>query len=515
MNITTPAVSASNSQTLIAQADWLRGLPVTELAELDSLLSAELWVPLPGPQTQALQSPADILFYGGAAGGGKTDLAIGLALTQHERSIIYRREATQLQGIYDRMAEILGSRDGFNSQDKIWRLHGRQVEFGSCPNPGDEVKYQGRPHDLKVFDEICHFLEAQFRFLIGWKRTSKKAQRQRIVCLGNPPTDSDGEWVVRFWAPWLDPNHPKPAKPGELRWFVRFKGQDHDSEVDGPGYVMDPSNGHPIKPHSRTFIPSFVADNPFLIDTGYEATLQALPEPLRSQMLSGDFMAGRGDDPWQVIPTAWVLAAQGRWTRKAQKGAMDSVGVDVARGGMDKTIISRRHGSWYDELQPHPGSETPNGPVVAGLVVSAARDGAPIHVDVIGVGASVYDFLKSAGIQAEGVNVANSSEATDKSGKLRFCNKRAALYWALREALDPAGDQGIALPPDDELRADLCAPRWKLTARGVQMESKVELQKRLGRSPDRGDAVVLASIATRKRAAERKEYVPQGAWNMA
>ena len=45
------------------------------------LLDAPPWVPLPGPQTEAYESLADVTFYGGAAGGGKTDLAIGLRLS--------------------------------------------------------------------------------------------------------------------------------------------------------------------------------------------------------------------------------------------------------------------------------------------------------------------------------------------------------------------------------------------------------------------------------------------------
>jgi hypothetical protein len=66
---------------------------------------------------------------------------------------------------------------------------------------------------------------------------------------------------------------------------------------------------------SRTFIPSRVSDNPYLMGTGYMTQLQSLPEPLRSQMLYGDFHAGVQDDPWQVIPTAWVEAAMARWKR--------------------------------------------------------------------------------------------------------------------------------------------------------------------------------------------------------
>ena len=65
----------------------------------------------------------------------------------------------------------------------------------------------------------------------------------------------------------------------------------------------------------------------------------------------------------------------------------------------------------------------------------------------------------------------------------------------MREALNPVDGEDLALPPDRELRADLCAPRWKVAARGVQIESKEDIHKRIGRSTDCGDAVVLARYA--------------------
>src|SRR5690349_13379609 len=70
-----------------------------------------MWAPLPGPQTLAYHSPADELFYGGAGGGGKTDLILGLALTAHTSSIIFRREFSQFrgpEGIIERSREIIG-----------------------------------------------------------------------------------------------------------------------------------------------------------------------------------------------------------------------------------------------------------------------------------------------------------------------------------------------------------------------------------------------------------------------
>ena len=130
----------------------------------------------------------------------------------------------------------------------------------------------------------------------------------------------------------------------------------------------------------------------------------------------------------------------------------------------------------------------------------------PVNIDVIGIGASPYDHLRAAlatvkGLRGEiinrsdlvlAMNASEGSEARDKSGQLGFLNKRAQWWWQFREQLDPASRQELALPPDPELKSDLCAPRWKLTPRGIQVESKDDIIKRIGRSPDKGDSCVYA-----------------------
>lgn len=499
------------------EIDALLGyLTPDELAQIDQLLNdpSRLFWPLPGPQMMAYYSEADLIGYGGAAGGGKSFLAIGKALTQHRKVMILRREATQLTGIIDDMTTLLGGRDGYNGQERIWRLpDGRQIEFGSVPNLGDEARYQGRPHDLLVFDEAANFLEVQVRFLLGWLRTTIPGQRCQALLTFNPPTTAEGRWIVAFFAPWLDPKHPNPAQPGELRYFAMIDGE----EVEVPTGEPFQHGVDLVTPLSRTFIPSRVSDNPYLTGTGYMATLQSLPEPLRSQMLYGDFQAGIEDDPWQVIPTAWVEAAQARWKRPDKLAPMDSLGVDVARGGRDRTLMARRHGMWFDLPLVYPGTATPDGPTLAGLSIAARRDDAVIHIDVIGVGSSPYDFLNDARQQVVGVNVAESALGTDKSGRLRFKNLRSELWWRMREALDPTNNTGIALPPDRELLADLCAPTWELSGSTIYVASREQIIERIGRSPDYGSAYVLALIDTPKRASiealggsRRKEYDPYG-----
>ncbi len=490
-----------------------------ERAELDSLLTSDktLWRPLPGPQTIAYESQADIIGYGGAAGGGKTDLACGKALTSHRKVGIFRLNGTELTGVLDRITELIGSRNGYNGKDNIWRMRridgvAIQVEFGSFPNPDDEKKYQGRPHDLLVFDEAANMRESAVRFLLGWLRTTVPGQKCQALLTFNPPTTAEGRWIIQFFAPWLDKKHPNPAEPGELRYFATVDGKDVEVDTGKPFT----HNGELITPLSRTFIPSRISDNPYLMGTGYMAQLQSLPEPLRSQMLYGDFQAGMEDDPWQVVPTAWAEAAMARWKRPDKLAPMDSLGVDVARGGKDNTILARRHGMWFDEALAYPGTATPDGPTIAGLVVSAIRDRAPIHIDVIGVGSSPYDFLNEMGQQVLGVNVAESALGLDKSGRLRFKNQRSELWWRMREALDPANNTGIALPPDQRLLADLCAPTWKLVGQTVAVASREEILDKIGRSPDYASAYCLALMDTPKRSImqelgrynKREEYDP-------
>lgn len=452
------------------------------------------WTPTPGPQSMAYASTADVIGFGGSAGGGKTDLAVGKALTKHQRVLIMRREATQLTGIIDRFRELLGGTDGYNGSEKVWRLPGRQIEFGSCPNIGDEQRYQGRAHDLLIFDETTHFAESQVRYLLGWLRSTDEEQHCQVIMTMNPPQSAEGAWVREFFAPWVDPQHPNPAASGEIRWYARLGG----TETELPDGEPFDHEGETIRPQSRTFIHARLKDNPFLRDTGYMAQLQALPEPLRSQLLYGDFTAGVQDDPMQAIPTAWIDEAMARWKPRSPKGRMVNLSCDVSRGGRDSTVIARRHeGMWFDVPLTYPGSAVPDGPTVAGLVVAALRNNAPIHIDVIGVGASPYDFLRSGTSHTVvGVNVSESATGLDQSGRLRFKNQRSELVWRMREALDPANDTGIALPPDKRLRADLAAFTWEMQGVTVFVHSREQILKRIGRSPDWASAYVMALIDT-------------------
>jgi hypothetical protein len=199
-----------------------------------------------------------------------------------------------------------------------------------------------------------------------------------------------------------------------------------------------------------------------------------------------------------------------RWEKKAKKPPMDSIGCDVARGGNDNTIILRRHAMWFDESLAYRGSQTPDGPAVAGLIITHLRDSAPVHVDIVGVGSSPYDFLKCARFQIAGMNGGEKTNERSKEGQMGFANIKSLLWWRAREAFDPANNTGIAIPPEAQLLKDLTALTWRPDGPRIRVESRKEIIKRIGRSPDWGSAFVLALMNTPKSHEFMKDRIALG-----
>lgn len=484
------AVDLSSLESVIAR------LSVDDRKELERLAADELqkpFLPNPGPQTEALLSPADILLYGGQAGGGKTALEVGCPAIDHRDGIIFRRESTQLDGIIKFAYEVFGKIPGaeFNKVDKVWKWgEGRTLKFAGLQMPDDWRKHAGNAKDFMAFDEAGEFLREQVFSLIGWLRSTEEGQRCRVILGSNPPRGGDGLWLIEEFAPWLDPLHPNPAKPGKLRWAIVVGGV--TEWVDGPGSYE--REGESYDALSRTFIPASLNDNPHLKNTGYRAKLQQLPEPLRSQLLYGDFLAGREDDEWQVIPSEWVRLAQERWVGRPTT-QMRALGVDVAQGGPDQTTLAALHdGNHFDEIERHSGLTTPDGASVGGLVLKKRRDSAAIGIDTTGGwGGATREHLRDHHeIETVPVVFSGQAEGTDKATQLGYFNLRAKMYWEFRCALDPASGEDIILPPDRKMAAQLAAALWRPKSGKIQLESKEKIRERIGVSPDDADAMVIA-----------------------
>jgi hypothetical protein len=200
-----------------------------------------------------------------------------------------------------------------------------------------------------------------------------------------------------------------------------------------------------------------------------------------------------------IIPLAWVEQAVARWhawndSNASHEGAF-VIGADTAGQGADKTVFAFRYGRVLSHFERSDKSRPMD--VAGRLKVLMTGDGL-VNIDVsFGEGAGTADRLKEfpeCEDRVRGVCFGAGTDRKDKTGYMGFANVRAALWWNMRELLDPDSKFGICLPDDPLLIGDLTAPtiRRVLSDGRMVIESKEDIKARLGRSTDDGDACCLA-----------------------
>lgn len=216
------------------------------------------------------------------------------------------------------------------------------------------------------------------------------------------------------------------------------------------------------------------------------------------------------EDATGLIPLAWIEAANVRYLEREAAGdiaELQQVGADIAEGGEDRTVFAPRFGTDFVDLLHSYHHTTP---LVTGdrLFRVLSQLGGRVLVDILPSGTAIAEYLDRLGVEAR---VFNGSERasyfldgkeifyTDRSGTFRFQNRRSHAYWHLREMLDPSLEPPptLALPPDDPsdtrtLTGDLSAPAFMRTGSIIRVEAKEDFAKRLGHSPDKGDATAMA-----------------------
>lgn len=216
---------------------------------------------------------------------------------------------------------------------------------------------------------------------------------------------------------------------------------------------------------------------------------------LFANRVEGEFHASEEDS---VIPLGWVEAAIERWHAWVEAGRPDLpgkrfLGVDVARSGGDSTILADRRGMCVVSLSPYDREDTMR--TTARVQGALAGGGVVAVVDSIGVGGGVVDRLRELKEPVLAYTGSAKTNARTRDGTYGFTNVRSAAYYRMRELLDPAFGSEVMLPPDDLLISDLTTPTWTEHTGSpprIALEKKTDLQVRLGRSPDRGDAVVMS-----------------------
>jgi hypothetical protein len=210
----------------------------------------------------------------------------------------------------------------------------------------------------------------------------------------------------------------------------------------------------------------------------------------------GEF-ADAGDG---LIPLSWVEAAVRRWHDRVggddpHRGLVGRCifGVDVARFGKDATAIATRRGAVCFGVDTHQGKDNVEvATMVEGML--ASEPGSIAIVDVDGLGSGVVDILRHRRRAVHAFSGGEGTRRRTRDGKQRFARVRTAAWYHLRELLNPALGASVALPDDQLLIRELVAIRWpeNPTNNILQIERKDQVRKRLQRSTDRADAVVMA-----------------------
>lgn len=288
--------------------------------------------PQAGPQETFLASSADIAIYGGAAGGGKTWALLLEPLRHIENpefgAVFFRRNTTQVRnegGLWDESSKLYPAIGGSPKEHVLsWSFpSGASISFAHLEHDKTRLNWQGAQIPLICFDELTHFSEVQFWYMLSRNR-SMCGVRPYIRATCNPDADS---WVARFIAWWIDQETGLaiPERAGVLRWFVRVGDTiiwgDTPEELSEHTMPGEDGTPVPIPPKSMTFIPAKLTDNAALLaaDPGYMANLMALSRVERERLLGGN---------WKIRPAAG-LYFQREWVQM-----VDAVpaGLRIVRG---------------------------------------------------------------------------------------------------------------------------------------------------------------------------------------
>lgn len=405
---------------------------------------------------RAIQSKRyQFMLFGGSMGSGKSQLMartfISL-LDSHPktRCFVFRKNLSVLKRTtyqtFKQVAEEFGTQYQENRSEMCWNFpNGSQLWFQELDDTkdGDWNKIKGVEATWIGIDEANEVQEGAFNILMGrmWRCNPNK-EHSFMVLTCNPAQN----WVKeRFYDKWVN------------------------NELEPPYY----------------FLQALTRDNPFL-PPEYIQTLELLPTAEYNRYVLGNW--DFADDPNQLIKYEWIK--QNIWNPIDELPTY--MGIDVAREGNDRTVFAYGNKDGYISKEMFRNQDTM---ATAQLGMERAKEKSigfeNIAVDVVGVGGGVVDAMRSKGYRVLAYNSGESPKTN--TGFLIFKNKRAESYWKLREDLQ---EGKYKLLNDQDLFKELLNTRYTVTDKVIQIESKAELKKRIGYSPDIADALVIGRSTT-------------------
>jgi hypothetical protein len=347
-----------------------------------------------------------------------------------------------------------------------WVIGPRLVGMGRKPPDYSESAFQGihRRYVLVILDEACG-IPAHLWTAVETITTGDDC---RILAIGNPD----------------DPNsHFRYVCDGRPGWYST-----KISVLDSPNFT-----GEPVPEYLRGLLTSTQWVEDRKAEWGED-------NPLYVAKVLGEFPV---DNPWSVVRMSDVTACRIAAPRTQREQVPVELGVDVG-GGLDETVIRERRGmvagrEWR-ELSDQPES-------ISRLILRAIREtgATSVKIDAIGVGAGVVGEmrnLRTAGVhhaKIHGVNVAEKAHHPD-----RYFNLRSEIWWELGRIQSQERDWDLSQMEDaDRTIAQMLEVRYEHDLKGrVKIEPKDDVRKRIGRSPDNADALLLAFYSPKAAASE-------------
>ena len=259
--------------------------------------------PQPGPQTEFFKSEADIVIFGGSAGGGKTYALLLEALWFHDvkgfSAVLFRKNANQVRnpgGLWSESQSIYRDFGGYPRESILeWVFPSSSlIKFAHLDIEKDKYSWQGSQICMIGFDELTHFSWGQFVYMLSRNR-SICGVKPFIRATCNPDPDS---WVRKFIDWWINPEtgYAIEERSGKIRWFIVVYDEIKWADTKEELILKHPES----LPKSVSFIHSSVYDNQILLKENpeYLANLQALPRFEREQLLKGN---------WNIRPTAGLF----------------------------------------------------------------------------------------------------------------------------------------------------------------------------------------------------------------
>lgn len=479
--------------------------------------------PQPGYQIKMLSSPADIVIGGGAAGLGKT-YSLLVEFLRHINNpdwggVIFRRTSPQIRnegGLWDTSTKLY---PGAGAKPKEATLEwifpkGSKLKFSHLEHEKNILDWQGAQIPYIGFDELTHFSEKMFFYLLSRNRSTCGVNPYvRATC--NPDPDS---WVAKLIEWWIDidTGYPIPERNGVVRYFTRdgenyIWGNSVEEVISQAWYYLEKITiDSAIDPKefikSITFVSGTIYENPKLLNVnpGYLANLLALPEQEKIQLLGGNWKTVVNDN--DIYPYhAFIGCFSNLYSVKTDQFYITA---DIALEGSDKFVVGVWNGFELIDIlimDKSNGKEIIDS--ITGLAMNYRVANNKTTFDNDGVGGFIGGFIEQS------VSFVNNSAALNKEN---YKNLKTQCYY---KSGDRVSKGGYIISPyvaakmyDDKktVRQQFLFERKAIKKEKKDMDGKLQIIKKDamkvylgGKSPDLMDMFMMREVF---------ELVPQMSW---